>query len=344
MIPRRLNIRLPRTWNQLTNEELEIVAGVIIEDSKASLVRKDNSSFPTKVKLFFALAGINIISMANPRVPVEKQYYMCCMRDTDVSLWKRIRNFFVKEDIEPFQLYTEQIKYWVDQNMGWFDKEPELTVFPYQRLRRGLMMKEFDGPGALMQDFSWKRYRFAQDYMQYYTVEQNKLVRMRSKRFLYSEDDKKKQEKIVDLAKAMFLATIFCKKVNYIEDEKEERKVRRDFRYTSNQSTDNAQYFRNFPDVKFQVILIWWTSMMYYLQRKFPHCYKSQDAKSDTDKGNPLDLYMKQTAVLEKYTHANEKEINDQTFLVVLQHMENMAKEAEEIEKMNKKIKTNKKK
>ena len=239
-----------------------------------------------KTALFFALTGIEIVEDLNPTVPIEEQYYVC--RETGSK--------------ECFDLYLYAISYWINGEMNpdgktkkvagmldWMD-DNTLTLFPYAKvkLRRHWWSRrrEFHGPEALMQDFSWQRYRFAQSYMELYINCANALLRMEKHRNKISPKELLKQMKTTDLARAMFLATIFCCETRTVDTDT--HVMTRDYVYRSNQHSDNAQYFRNFPNDKWQVVLFWWSGMMNYLHKTYPHCFKMQP--TGNKKSNPLEL------------------------------------------------------
>ena len=77
--------------------------------------------------------------------------------------------------------------------------------------------------------------------------------------------------------------------------------------------------------------------MAHYLQEKYPHCFKKQDIKTIHKNVNSLDLYTRTTATMEKYLSMSEKDVNNQTFHIILQHLDDMAKENEEMEKIKSK-------
>lgn len=322
---RRIELHLPTSWNQMDERQLEKVAQIIIEEGARTDFLHTFDLTRVKTKVFFALTNIQVISPANPRLPVEKQYFVCRRR----LPWYR-RLFHQEQD---FHLYIEQILYWMQNTLKWMEGIPQLTLFPYPMIQRGWRRTSFQGPAALMQDFSWQRFRFAQEYLQYYISQENRLAVMRRKIYKYSAKEVRKQQKDTDLAKAMFLATIYCRKVRFVESDS--TAVRNDFHYTSNQSSDNARFFRDFNPLRFQIILIWWSSVMHYLHDKFPHCYGERNSARQPS-ANPLEVYSRTTAVLEKYTHIKEEDVNNQLYMVVLQHLENMAVETEELERIKK--------
>jgi len=298
----------------MTVKELETIAEVLITEAKRSSNRRPFNSLAAKVSMFLKLAELELVESINPEVAVEEQYYV-------------VRN----KQKDTFHLYLWQIHYWIQENMKWIDKPSTLTRFPYPTIRR--RFTTFKGPSALMQNFSWRQYRIACDYMSYYINQENHLLVMQQSG-KYSSSEIKKQRKHVNSAKALFLATIFCRRIKSVNEETKRKE--KDFTYVSNQSSDNSLYFRNFPDEQFQVVLFWWTGMMNYLKGKYPKCFKSESPKKQAQT-NPLDLYTRTTATLEKYLNQNEDEQNRKLYTVVLQHLNDMVVQNEQIEAMNRK-------
>ena len=94
-------------------------------------------------------------------------------------------------------------------------------------------------------------------------------------------------------------------------------------------------------EVEWQVIMFWWSSMMQYLKEQYPKCFKSS-AKPSRSRQQPLpiELYTRSMATLQKYLGGlTEDEINAQTAHAILRHLNDMAVEAEEMEKLRRKHK-----
>lgn len=345
--PQRIDLHLPRSWNACTPTELETIARIVATRSMQADRYHPFNMDDTKVEIFFALAGLEPLEPVNPRLPVEKQYVTVRFISPGWLHPSRMWRFYRNHRNRPFTLYLWQINSFIDQNLKWLDGPSALTIFPYQRITRHAFSrgfrfwrrKRFAGPDALMQDFSWQRYRFANDYMSFFIDQQNAFLRMSQHPSKYGSQQMEKAEKAVDLAKSMFLATVFCGRVRMIDEETQ--KFRSTYSYQSNQHSDNAIFFRHFPDVQWQVVLFWWSGMMAYLRKKYPHCFK--DDKPTKKKQTPLDLYTRTTATMQKYTSLKEEDVNGQTFHVILQHLEDMARENEELERIRKKNKAKKK-
>ncbi len=342
---KKIDIRIPRGWNACTTEQLETIADVIRE-----LVERQDRYHPfdmlnVKIALFFALAGIEIVEGVDISLPVTDRFYRC--------------RFY--GDKETFRLFLWQINYWISppaetndktsaeymaQGMGildWLDNKNGnyLTIFPYVNISRrkpGLFSgrsKDFRGPSPDLDGFSWAQYRFASDMMQNYVTLSNNLLRMQQMKGRFTEAQLEQQNDSVESAKAMFLATIFNAKTKFVDSNTGMQK--RDFHYEVDQCTANAEYFRGYPDTQWQVIMFWWTGVMHTLSKRYPHVFKVQPTKKQkkqTGPSTPMEIYTATTATMQKYAGLTEDQVNNQSYSLVLEHLERLSKENEEIEKM----------
>ena len=342
---RSIDLRLPRSWNECSTEQLELITRVMLEQ----IYREDRyhpfSMENVKIALFFALSGIQIVTGPNLQNPIEEQYYTCrFLKD-------------VKRG-ETFPVYLWQINYWITpkaktdnrqsaeymaQGAGifdWIDNERGmyLTRFPYPTMKRRRswwrMKRVFQGALPDLDGFSWAQYRFASETMGSYTKIYNNLIKMQ-KMGTFSDEQLCKQEESVDLARSMFLATVFNAKTKFVDTNT--GMVKYDFHYESNQCTDNATYFRNFPDYQWQVVLFWWTGIMHTLSRRFPHVFMVQKIDPRKQPSTPLEIYTATTATMQKYASLTEDQVNNQSYSLVLEHLERLSKENEEMEKIRKK-------
>jgi hypothetical protein len=235
--------------------------------------------------------------------------------------------------------------------LDWLDADSRdhLLRFPFPtvyRRRRSSWFSvgkkvEFHGPSPFMDGFIWRRYRFAQDYMQVYVDCHNALLQMQQQGNKVSADDMLKAVKNYDLAKAMFLAVLYNSRITYVDEETGCKKT--DFHYQSNQHSDNSPYFRNFHESDFQLILLWWQGMMHFLQKTYPKVFKKTSVKSPKKPVNPLELYTRTTATMEKYLHITASDVDREPYTTILQQLEDITRRNEEIEKMNAKMKSRRK-
>jgi hypothetical protein len=306
---------MPKGWSDMTVTELETVASVLVE---AAAQRPALTHKQVKVKLFLALTGLEVLESANPAKPVEEQYLVVCRRG----------------HVERLVMYLWQMHYWMEEQMGWLDNPSNLLMFPYKEYKKWTWKgrHKYEGPSALMQNFQWRQYRIAGEYMGYFITESNRLVKMRESNVSASEI--KKQLHAVARAKGLFLATLFNRKVKFVDAET--KLIRKEFVYVSSQSIRNWRDFEHFSDVKFQVVLFWWTGTMNWLQKKYPKVFKSTNPKKNTV-ANPLELYTRQTATMEKYLGINEEELNRELYTNVLQHLQDMMDESDRMKELNNK-------
>lgn len=312
--PSHIDLQLPRGWNQCTTEQLEMIAACII---KHTLTQNRYHPFDwaeVKTELFFLLTGVEIISEQNETAD-EPPAYICKKNDTE------------------FPIYVWQIHSFINQHLAWIDdpKAKPLIIFPYKRLlsvwrcqrRYPFIKKHWLAPGELLQDFSWRDYRFLQDYMELYVSLQNQMAKLQQR-----ATDK---DRLATLARQMldarnnFLAVLF--------------KAEGTAEANSSLFTLHSS-LKKIDDIRWQVILFWWSGMMHYLQQQFPHCFKQSKSKSTKHPPLPIELYRNIITTVQKESNGlTEDEVNDQTFYIVLEHLERIAKQAEEMGKLNKKYK-----
>ena len=285
---------------------------------------------PWKVDCLLRLAGLEMIEGPHPEVAVEEQYIVV-QRIKDKRSWWSWLHWSTHEDNEPFALYLWQIHYWIDKHLSWLDQPPYLPSFPYPIWKKN--GKEFHGPKTWLSDWKWAQYRMMQDYLQYYFEITKIALRKLPKA---NADEQRKIQQQLKTAKALVLATIYCRRVKVVDEETHLKK--RDWVYLANQSSENNRYFQDYPERMFQVVLLWWGSQMERLHQIYPKCFKSNAKKQAKRKEpDPLELYARLTATLEKYTGFDEKTIDKESHEVVLRNLSRMIEENEEIERMRSK-------
>ncbi len=357
---KKINITLPRGWNQCTREQLEMISDVLREQ-----VERQDRYHPfdmrnVKVALFFALSGIEVVQGVDPSLPVNDRHYICRMRDKKPRHWWNGK----KNADDTFTLYLWQINYWLTSQaetndktsaeyiaqgkgiLDWLDNKNDnyLTNFPYNDVKRSRRWykpgKTFQGPQPDLDGFSWAQYRFASDMMQNYTTISNNLIKMQQMGKRFTLEQIMQQAESVESAKAMFLATIFNAKTDYIDTNTGITK--HDYHYEVDQCSRNADYFRGFPDTQWQVIMFWWTGIMHTLSKRYPHVFKVQPTKKQKKKkhegpSTPMEIYTATTATMQKYAGLTEDQVNNQSYSLVLEHLERLSKENEELEKIRSK-------
>ena len=317
-----IDLTLPRGWNQCTTEQLELIAACIIKHTLEQNRYHPFDWLEVKAELFFLLTEVEVVSEENDPVDGDPEYqhhaYICRKGGTE------------------FPIYIWQVYSFIEQHLAWIDdpKAKPLIIFPYKQLlsewrlsrRFPFVKKHWLAPGELLQDFSWREYRFLQDYMELYVSLQNQMAKLQQQ----GASDK---DRLADLARQMldarnkFLAVLFKAEGKLSARPKDACKAR----------IINSQ-FSIINDIRWQVILFWWSGMMHYLQQQFPHCFKQSKSKSTKRPPLPIELYRNIITTVQKESNGlTEDEVNAQTFYIVLEHLERLAKQAEEMEKLNRK-------
>lgn len=374
MLPSKtsINLRLPSSWLRCSLPELRAIAAIMSDCALRATRFHPFDMMEVKVAVFFRLSNIEVVKPLNPRVLVEQQYYTVRFRpyslaDETRPLFRMLRYYrslksclrrSVLQRDDTFSLYLWQIHSWLSPCtnphtkkttpglLDWLDNPASLLVFPIptvsRRARRFSVGKTtFQGPAPLMDGFTWQRYRIAQDYMTNYINASNRLLALQKQGNRVSASDLLTATRHLDFAKALFLATLYNRRITFVDEET--GRTRTDYRYQSNQHTDNAPYFRNFPDPDWQLILLWWQGMMHYLQKTYPKVFKVQKVKSKSKPTNPLELYTRTTATMEKYISATAAEVDREPYTTILQHLNDITLHNEEMEKINARMKSKKK-
>lgn len=343
-----IEIKLPEDWNRLTVSQLEDVSRIMIAHAKrySSTGRYSQALLFTEV--FFALSGLEVIVKGVDNKGFE--YYDCQFADAD----KRNSLQNIDGAIRPIRIKAEDIVIltclmsdYVDKKdkpvipkggLNWLLRPSNIVAFPYPEIsivdksttRKNRKTVEFRGPLYLAQDFSWRQYRNATEFMSYLARVENRLVAMTKNVDKYGEESVRKMDARVRHARAQFLATLFSRKIWHIDRETGQKVF--DFQYVTSQSSENERFFMDFPEEKFQCVSLWWQGLMQYLSRKYPKVFKKESVGSADE--DPLSVYTRSTTTMIKYTSSNEEQVNNTTYTIILQHINDMAEENERIEKI----------
>lgn len=348
---RTINLTVPRSWNQCNLRQLRAIARELVEAAQRENRYLPMDLLEVKVRVFFALAGLEIVE----RVLDDDGEHGFLVYQQPTTWKGRLRKFFGKLVSpswgggweEAFPLYDWQLHSWLNEDynsdgkrirgglLDWMnaDHPDQLLMFPFPTLRiRGC---KFQGPEALMNGFTWQRYRFLQDYMELYAKQMNRVLHLqRMGRKVVLKDIATAASQLME-TRSMILAIIFTTKDVYVEDGKKQR----DYRWNADMMAANSKYFRNYSEVDFQLVLLWWQGQMAWLHKTYPKVFKEQNPnpKKKQNAPNPLELYSRTTATLEKYLHITAKEVDAEPYTTVLQQLNDIVTSNEELEKINKK-------
>jgi hypothetical protein len=298
---------------------LEQIASVLIDVAERSDRFHPFDMREVKVALFFLMSELKIVEGLTLNDKGEEAYVVSHPSVKEpfyLELWKL--NSFIDGVIDIETLQYEKPEKEQDGVFDWLDDENHSgpLLFPYEKItvRHRILPRTYKGVAPLMQDFTWQRYRHCQDWLEEYLRRENIRI------------------KALNNARGCPERSILYKKL--AEATKEADKARASFLSELLTGTDAQSHeFEDFDKVKWQVILFWWAEQMHYLHRTYPRCFKKQGVKGKNPT-NPFQLYTRTIATMEKYLGLDEDKVNSQTYTLVLQHLEDMAKESEEIEKM----------
>lgn len=286
--------------------------------------------------------------------------------------WKRLTARLSRHGSDTFPLYVWQLQYWLTKRrrgkqeipgvLDWLDtkKGGHLLLFPFSEVnrRKGRVGESvvFHGPAPFMDGFTWQRYRFCQDYMQAVQTQENALLKMTTeaskmipRRGRVSKQQRKRMRttvrqllamaRQVDAARAQFLAVVFTRRITYID--RQTGKQQYDFHYKAGQEADNVDYFMDFPKADWQLVLLWWSGIMHWLSKQYPKVFREQKVGGRGRRPvNPLEVYTRTTATLEKYLHATAEEIDNEPYTTILQQLQDITVKNEEMEKINRRMKS----
>lgn len=320
---RQIDLHLPRGWNDCTTRELEqISAAMMLRQQQATRLRPFDWD---KVKVDVVLA-VNDLDVRGLDPGSNNGEAETAARDLSPDIqpaWlvqRRHRRRFRRD--EPFAITTGQMMDlcsrldWIDAPQ---DKQQPLYRFPYPVLRLD-WLHEYHGPDVMLDGYTWTEYRYLQDWMQAYMAASNRLLRVqRDGRATIPHHRQAIQA--VDDARSHFLAVLFRAKMALSDGDRA------------------ARPFRDFDPIKWQVILLWWSSLMQQLMLKFPRVFKAQPVKGRNrqKQQSPWDFYNHVTATLADEYKTSETDQAQETYSVTLQKLENMAQKSAELEKLSKK-------
>jgi len=336
---RQIDLHLPRGWNDCTTRELEMICAAMLLRTQSATRLRPFDWAQVKVDVVLAVNDLQVISAADADVrgqdPGRKQtrgnapardLSPDIERPTSNVAWmvqKRHRRKLFRRQA-PFELTTGQMMElcsrldWIDAPT---DRQKPLYRFPYPVLRLGLLY-EYHGPDVMLDGYTWTEYRHLQDWMQAYIAAQNRLLRLQHDRTA-TVDRYALAVQAVDDARSHFLAVLFRARMALSDGNRA------------------ARPFRDFDPVRWQVILLWWSSLMQQLMKKFPRVFKPQDVgngrRKQQKQQSPWDFYNHVTATLADEYKTSETDQANETYSVTLQKLENMAEKAAEMEKLSKK-------
>ena len=336
-----INLTLPTSWHTCTASQLEKIC---LAQQQALTSNTADQRTAWKLNCFLSLTGLEIEEDPHPDEQGER---FVIVKHTIPITEERLRvgehcsgmgrgeGLFRKEEGAPsslFRLYLWQIHSFIKENLAFLDTPPNIPRFPYPEWHHDGIT--FRGPSLYLSGWTWQQYRLLKDYLDYYfKIEERAANNPVS-------DGSPVGEKLQE-AMQMVLATLYDAETDYLDETT--HMPAHGYHYRPEQSTANAPHFHTFPPIRFAVILLWWASVAMKLQKDYPKCFSSGKPNKKSKHPKPQDPtfdYARTTATLEKYMGVNEQELQQESYTVVLQHLQDMIKQNEDIERMNQRMKS----
>lgn len=306
----KVNLTIPTSWRNCTPAQLEAIC---LAKQQVQNLPPDQQTLAWKTNCFLALTNLEVEEA--DLIDDEGNKYFLVLQTSALSP-KPSALSPQTSALSPqpsFPLYLWQIHSFIKDHLQWLDAIPDIPRFPYPEWESGGVT--FRGPSIQLSNWTWQQYRLFKDYLELFFKVSNK---------------------------EMLLATLYDRQINYIDEITQLPKY--DYHYHPDQSTSNKDFFKDFPPIRVSVILLWWASTAHKLQKDYPKCFASSDKpdkkKKPPKQQDPIADYARTTATLEKYMGVNEQQLQQESFRVVLQHLNDMIKHNEEIERMNAKMKS----
>ena len=308
----KIDLKVPKGWQMCSTRELEMIAEEMI---RANLMAAMSRFRPfdwtaVKTRLFFRFSNVQILDIRTEDTKdtiTEEQKFACRLAKGN-PMYDAYK--------EEFELATWQVHSFLEQ-LAWIDAVdskgrpvpmPKL-MWPYPKRIWWLRWRKPDG--ELLDGMSWQTYRLINDWMEALSFDRP----IRQAQGKLRNRDKSEMRREQDIRLTVLGLMFGCPKW----------RVR----------------LARISDVEWQVILFWWSSMMQYLKEQYPKCFKQSDKKSRSKtQPLPIELYTRSMATLQKYLGGlTEAQINQQSAHAILRHMNDMAVEAEQMEKLRRKKK-----
>lgn len=301
-----IDIAFPTCWDDLSTRQMEKLAGIY-------LLRLEKPYFCLKALLM--LGGLRLLKTFSGDAISGLTYYV---------RRKGWRAWLMRERI-PFS--EIELSYWGRNTLSFLFEECDRMFFPYPYIR--LRGRRFKGPEALCQDFTWRQYKWACDYLTLYRDEAlllDELARSSARR-----DELRKQQRVVRSARNLFLATIFTP--SRIMKDPETHRIGTIYRFTTGQAARYHRRFNSVSDIQFRCILYFWEGVSHYLHDAYPLIYKEKGEEVV----DALKAEAQITETLKRRGGLTTDEVYNEPYTHVLETLERLAYEAKEMEKISSK-------
>lgn len=116
----KINLQLPRSWNECSTEQLELISRIMLEQIERADRYHPFDMRNVKIACFFVLSGMEIVEGIDQSKPIEEQHYVCRLS----SKSRRNRFFRRKQQKDDtFPIYLWQLNYWLSPKSKTDDRQ-----------------------------------------------------------------------------------------------------------------------------------------------------------------------------------------------------------------------------
>lgn len=306
----------PNSWNALTERQL-----IDIHELMASGMTETEY----KLKALLTLLDLEVLKRA------EKQ--------DDGTFTYSFRRRGWKHRNERLGMQSWEVCCWIDRYLRFLDEPFRLTRLPFQHIKIG--RKKFKAPDALMMNLTYEQFGNAQRYLVAFW-DASRMVDSLQRNGASIEALLNAESQALGF-QAGFLAHMYVSCSWRIFEQRSGMtclKPSRVYTYNSEEAERNVGYFRTAPRWMFDVTYQFFQSSLTIYKRDFEHLFKEYD---DENGKSALVMEIDTLNAVMKYAgYTDQQTVYESNVGFIFGFLNSMSHEAEEIEKMNTRIKSKK--
>lgn len=306
----------PSSWNTLTEKQL-----IAIHELMASGL----TDTEYKLKALLTVLDLEVLKRA------EKQ-------DDGTFLYSfRRRGWRYRK--ERLAMQSWEVCYWIDKYLNFLDEPFRLTQLPFQYIEVG--RKKFKAPDVRMMNLTYEQFGNAQRYLVAFW-EASRMVDSLRKNGASIEALLNAESQALGF-QAGFLAHMYVSgswRIFELRSGMTCLKPSRVYAYHSEEAERNAEHFRAAPRWLFDVTYQFFQSSLAIYKRDFEYLFKEYD---DENGKSALVMEIDTLNAVMKYAgYTDQQTVYESNVGFIFGFLNSMSHEAEEIEKMNHRIKSKK--
>ena len=325
---RIIDLDFPRSWDDLTAEQIETILRMKSEVGGYALRMEDPEKAVNQFKLrvFLMLTGLKVRKRA---IPKDDGTYTYVLRRKG---WKHL--------FEKIPMESWQIAQWIKSLLAFLDEPNTLLSCPYTIFK--IKGKTFKAPDPQLTSITFEQYSHAQQYLIAYWDTYRMIEEMKDNGS--SVRAIKRQYRELELYKGHFLATMFNAAVRQCTQTDENGTYEVDRMAFPYHASQGDVYWKLFSGKKwrwvFEVMVQYLQSCLEEYKNKFPDLFTTHSGADDKDF---IVMEADKMNAIKKYGNfGSYQDIYDSNAFFIFGQLANMCQEAKAIEEMNRNIKKRK--